>query len=231
MASPRPVPPYLRVVEPSACWNASNSVGWASAAMPMPSSLTFRESIGTPARMPSSSTSSSMRPFSVNLTALPTRLVSTCHSRCSSPVSQGGTSAATRAIRRLPRRSAATCCGLTTRSISPATAKGAVSSSRRPASIFEKSRISLTMRSSVSPLLRTSVSRSRWSAVRSESSTTPVNPRIPFMGVRISWLMFARNSLLARLADRASWLATASSAARRSSSAPLRRLDHSSAWK
>ena len=32
-------------------------------------------------------------------------------------------------------------------------------------------------------------------------------PMIPFMGVRISWLMLARNSVLARLAARAASLA------------------------
>ena len=37
-------------------------------------------------------------------------------------------------------------------------------------------------------------------------------PMMPFMGVRISWLMLARNSLLARLA------ASAASLARRSAS-------------
>jgi hypothetical protein len=36
----------------------------------------------------------------------------------------------------------------------------------------------------------------------------------PFMGVRISWLMLARNSLLDRLADSAASFAKASSAVR-----------------
>ena len=42
-------------------------------------------------------------------------------------------------------------------------------------------------------------------------------PITPFIGVRISWLMFARNSLLARLALKAS-----SRAAAKASSASLR---------
>jgi len=40
---------------------------------------------------------------------------------------------------------------------------------------------------------------SRCSESRSVSRTNSVIPMIPFMGVRISWLMFAKNSLLARL--------------------------------
>src|SRR5581483_8797806 len=38
------------------------------------------------------------------------------------------------------------------------------------------------------------------SRVNSVSSASSVMPMMPFMGVRISWLMLARNSLLARLA-------------------------------
>jgi hypothetical protein len=34
--SPRPVPPYLRLVVPSACWNASKMMRCFSSGMPMP---------------------------------------------------------------------------------------------------------------------------------------------------------------------------------------------------
>ena len=40
IASPRPVPPYRRDVELSACMNASNSLPWRSSGMPMPVSRT-----------------------------------------------------------------------------------------------------------------------------------------------------------------------------------------------
>ena len=40
MDSPRPVPPYLRLVVPSACWNASKMTASFSAGMPMPVSST-----------------------------------------------------------------------------------------------------------------------------------------------------------------------------------------------
>ena len=43
-------------------------------------------------------------------------------------------------------------------------------------------------------------------------------PRMPFIGVRISWLMFARNSLLARVAASAVSLAFRSAASARSAS-------------
>ena len=42
------------------------------------------------------------------------------------------------------------------------------------------------------------------------SSTSSVMPMIPFIGVRISWLMFARNWLLARLAASAASFASPS---------------------
>ena len=44
------------------------------------------------------------------------------------------------------------------------------------------------------------------------SSSRPVMPITPLSGVRISWLMFARNSLLARLPSSARFLAVSSSA-------------------
>ena len=40
MARPRPVPPYLRLVPASACWNASKISRCFSGAMPMPVSVT-----------------------------------------------------------------------------------------------------------------------------------------------------------------------------------------------
>ncbi len=43
-----------------------------------------------------------------------------------------------------------------------------------------------------------SCSHSRCVSVSSLSSSSVVRPMMPFIGVRISWLMFARNSLLVR---------------------------------
>ena len=53
---------------------------------------------------------------------------------------------------------------------------------------------------------------SRCSDVRSVSSVRSVIPIMPFIGVRISWLIFARNSLFARFASMARSHAATSSA-------------------
>ena len=57
-----------------------------------------------------------------------------------------------------------------------------------------------------------SVRSSRCSSLRlSESSTSAVNPMMPFIGVRITWLMLARNWLLMALACSACCRASSSS--------------------
>src|SRR5581483_3833324 len=81
-----------------------------------------------------------------------------------------------------------------------------------PASIFEKSRMSLMIDSRCCPLARMVSAHSRWRSDISVSASRSVMPMIAFIGVRISWLMLATNSLLARLATRA---ASAASFARR----------------
>ncbi len=60
--------------------------------------------------------------------------------------------------------------------------------------------------------VRAIVRHSRCSGVTSLSSTSSVMPRTPFIGVRISWLTLARNSLLAWLAASAASLADRRSA-------------------
>lgn len=55
-----------------------------------------------------------------------------------------------------------------------------------PASIFEQSRMSLTMVRSVLPELTMAEVRSAWSGVRSVFSSSFAMPMMPFMGVRIS---------------------------------------------
>ncbi len=54
--------------------------------------------------------------------------------------------------------------------------------------------------SSASPLSRIVVAISRWSSDSGVSSSTPLMPITPFIGVRISWLIVARKALLASLA-------------------------------
>ena len=51
MDSPRPVPPYSRLVVPSACWNASKIDRRLCSSMPMPVSVTANaDDVGAPAQ-------------------------------------------------------------------------------------------------------------------------------------------------------------------------------------
>ena len=87
ITSPSPVPPYLRAVELSACWNGLNSCADTSGAIPMPLSAIVN------ATRPCSGdeTASSTCPRSVNLIALPTRFVRICRNRTGSPRTHSGT--------------------------------------------------------------------------------------------------------------------------------------------
>ena len=67
--------------------------------------------------------------------------------------------------------------------------------------------------SRASPLSRMVVARSRWSSFSGVSSSTPLIPITPFIGVRISCDIVARNALLASLADSAASRARCSAAA------------------
>ena len=75
------------------------------------------------------------------------------------------------------------------------------------ASILEKSRTSFSTESKEFADELTVSKYSRCSAVSSVSRASSVIPMIPFMGVRISWLMLAKNSDLRREASSAASLA------------------------
>ncbi len=123
--------------------------------------------------------------------------------RPGSPRREGGTSASTRQASSMPFSCALGARSSTASSTVVGRSKSRISSSSLRASIFEKSRMSLMSDRRASPLFRTISAYSRCSAVRSVSRRSPVMPITPFIGVRISWLMFARNSLFARLAPSA----------------------------
>ena len=89
MARPRPVPPYLRVVEASACEKLSKMVDSRSAGMPIPVSETEKCSV---AGAESISTRTLSSPRSVNLVALPSRFKSIWRRRPGSPIKRAGTS-------------------------------------------------------------------------------------------------------------------------------------------
>ncbi len=84
IARPRPVPPLVRVVEPSSCRNSSNTRSRSSGAIPGPVSATATSNAPLAA-----ATLTATSPSSVNLIALPTRLSSTCVIRRSSPWPRG----------------------------------------------------------------------------------------------------------------------------------------------
>ena len=197
---PRPVPPYLRVVEPSP-WVKGEKSAWSrSGGMPMPVSRTSKRSVAlSPSAAGEGDPDGDLAPLG-ELDGVADEVESICRSRPGSPRREGGTSASTRQTSSRPFSCALGASSSTTSSTVVGRSKSRISSSSLPASIFEKSRMSLMSDSRASPLFRTISAYSRCSAVRSVSSRSPVMPMMPFIGVRISWLMFARNSLFARLA-------------------------------
>src|SRR5215469_11103592 len=93
IARPRPVPPYLRLVEASACWKASKISFCFSAGMPMPVSETSKTTtdavwlrIGWFGDQPSFTTATERLtcPWEVNLNALDSRFFKTCWRRLES---------------------------------------------------------------------------------------------------------------------------------------------------
>jgi len=81
----------------------------------------------------------------------------------------------------------------TASSMQTSSSNGRRSSWTSLASSFEKSRMSLMMTSSASPLVRTVSANSRCRTSSSVSRSRPVIPMTAFIGVRISWLIVARN--------------------------------------
>ena len=194
MARPRPVPPYRRVVPASAWENDSNTGAWSLSAIPIPVSTTWKRMIVDVASPPAMVSSSTTSPEGVNFTALPTRLVTIWRRRPGSPRSTAGISTGTLHTSSRPLAWAGWENMPATSSTRPRRSKSMLSRSRRPASILEKSRMSLRMLSRASPDACTVWANSRCSTPRSVSSSNEVMPSTPFIGVRISWLMLARNS-------------------------------------
>jgi hypothetical protein len=97
---------------------------------------------------------------------------------------------------------------------SPDNENAVVSSSSLPASIFEKSSTSSMMRTKACAESRIVATSGSWSSPNPCRSKTSIMPSTPFIGVRISWLIVARN------VDFASFAASAS--ARAASAASVR---------
>ena len=213
MASPSPVPPNERATPASACSKALNTRACFDSAMPMPVSRTAKART-TPVAVAASAseTSIAISPDGVNFIALPTMFTRIWRMRSASATTCSGTSGATRYVSSRPLRCAGSANICAVSATSSRTANGCGLSSSLPASIFEKSRMSLMMWSSASAEVLTISRYWRCSGGCGASSSSSVIPSTPFIGVRISWLMLATNSLLARLAFSAAVLASRSAA-------------------
>ncbi len=150
-------------------------------------------------------------PFSVNLTELLSRFTRIWRSRVTSPTMKGGISLANSQASSSLFSEAFSFIRSIAESTHSYRSKGCLSSSMRAASILEKSKISLMIVSSASPLLRIVSAKSRCSALSGVSSSSPLMPIMAFIGVRISWLIIARKEDLACVADSAASLAFCSS--------------------
>ncbi len=151
MLNPRPVPPYFRVVELSACENAVKSRAVSSGSMPIPVSRTEKCRTVPSARRSPGLTESSISPRSVNLTAFDMRFRSTCPSRSGSPFHRRGMPGGTRSRNSSPLSE--TRCPIRGPRLASTSSRSKSTRSMEilPASIFEKSRISLMMPSSEMP--------------------------------------------------------------------------------
>ena len=184
--------------------------------MPTPVSCTLMRTWAAPAASSSSATRTTTSPSAVNLTALPTRLATTCRSRNGSPRSIMGASCGMNCRASSRPLAAAGCANMASASSTASTRLKSVDSSARwPDSIFEKSRMSLITPNRWRPEACTASAQARWCGCRGLSISSSFMPSTPFMGVRISWLMVARNCDFAWLASSACSLAARSSAVRR----------------
>ncbi len=150
IARPSPVPPYRRVVEPSSWANDSKTCCCLRGEIPIPVSITSNVTCSNSPWSGTDVTFSSTRPFSVNLMALPRRLVSTCLSRAGSPSTLIEAPSGTMWLSRNPFWSARPARLSVISATNEFRLNGLVSRASLPASIFEKSRISLMMSRSVS---------------------------------------------------------------------------------
>ena len=152
MARPRPVPPCSRVLEASTCENGRNSDATWPGVRPMPVSLTVKRSVteaGSVAGIGDATScdtrcavTTTISPCSVNLTALPHRLTSTCSSRIGSPASTGGTSGAVLSSSSSPLHCAFRPISAVRRPNTSSSEKSRSTSASLPASMREKSRMS-----------------------------------------------------------------------------------------
>src|ERR1022692_2351091 len=219
MMRPRPVPPLLRVEEVSTWLNGRKRWSSLSAGMPIPESLTAKNSRATRRGEPGSmgsprahDTSSETPPRSVNLSALPIRFVSIWRIRGSSLLTISGTPGSTLESSASARERAFGAKSAQTSWTHSRIENGARSMSILPDSILERLSMSAMIFSRARPLELIISTCSRWSRFNVVLESILENPMMALMGVRSSWLTIARNSDFARSAASAASLARNSAA-------------------
>jgi len=143
MANPRPVPPNRRVIDVSAWEKGVNISAIFASGMPIPVSATENLSRQRSPVISASSAVTAICPAPVNFTALPARFRSTCPNRRGSPTRQRGTSFPMELTNSTPFSAASTETMSVMFSSTSSNRKEIESISSFPASILEKSRISL----------------------------------------------------------------------------------------
>ena len=150
-------------------------------------------------------------PMPVNFRALDKRLNTICLIRDGSPITVAGQSSRS-TVKPIALAAACPSNKREASRIVIARSKGVCSSVSLPRSILATSSRSSTSARMVSPAPCITSTRSRCSLARAASaSITWVMPNMPFRGVRISWLVVARNSVLTARAFSSWSLVTASS--------------------
>ena len=200
--------------------------------MPMPVSSTSNFSCTACADRERMRTRTAMLPRGVNFTALAVKFSRICPSRSGSPRSVSAASSCGRSTEKARPLSRACCSTMaTSRSSQGPGWKSIASRSSRSASIFDRSRMLLISSSRCCEARSTLASCSRSWASCERRISSPVMPMMALSGVRSSWLMLARKTLLARLLASAASLACRSSSWLRSSSAVRSRTRVSRPWR
>src|SRR5213592_2382481 len=137
IARPRPVPPYRRVIETSACVNSSKMVASCSCEMPIPVSRTRNRTDVRPSWYATTAADTSTSPCSVNLMAFPMRFIRTWRTRVGSPRTMCGTSGGTSTVSSRCFSRARTARSVAVAWTTLGKSNGIDSSSRCSASIFE----------------------------------------------------------------------------------------------
>ena len=138
-----------------------------------------------------------MWPRSVNLMALLIKFIIICRSLPASPIRRSGVPSSVSKFSVKFLRRADTLSNLIMPVKTSDKLKGAQYKVNLFASILEKSSTSFIMSRSASADSRATDTNSRWSGANSVARASSVMPMIPFIGVLISWLILARNWLLA----------------------------------